>query len=242
MGRCSTASGRLALVPPSCLAAWAKRIGELPLGVGGRYNNSLLTPRDWTSHFKNVLHRAMLTRSVTTQEPCRCCGYARENLQHFPTCSACACIFEDLRKMTGLPELQSEMEKERFGLFALHPEGRVEGGWMNLHLLIWKQLIALLVRIEEEGEKFDASKVWAPAWIRFEKKVLAHKEKIDIEVRRSVSRGEPVRNMRKKSRPIAPLARYEEGGELIWDEDLVKKVRELGRLSKGGGAGGRRTS
>ena len=113
---------------------------------------------------------------------------------------------------------------------------------MNLHLLIWKQLIALLVRIEEEGEKFDARKVWAPAWIRFEKKVLAHKEKIDIEVRRSVSRGEPIRDMRKKSRPIAPLARYEEEGELIWDEDLVKKVRELGGLSKGGGAGGRRTS
>ena len=144
--------------------------------------------------------------------------------------------------MTGLPELQSEMERERFGLFALHPEGRVEEGWLNLHLLIWKQLIAHLVRIEEEGEKFDASKVWAPAWIRFEKKVLAHKEKIEIEVRRSVSRGEPIRNMRKKSRPIAPLARYEEGGELIWDDDLVKKVRELGRLSKGGGAGGRRTS
>ena len=68
----------LSHVPPSCLAAWAKRIGELPLDVGGRYNNSLLTPRDWTSHFKNVMHRAMLTRSVTTQEPCRCCSYASE--------------------------------------------------------------------------------------------------------------------------------------------------------------------
>ena len=54
-------------------------------------------------------------------------------------------------------------------------------------------MIALLVRIEEEGvgEKFSAhEKVWAPAWMRFEKKVLAHKEKVDIEVRRSVSRGE----------------------------------------------------
>ena len=46
-----------------------------------------------------------------------------------------------------------------------------------MHLLIWKQLIALLVRIEEEGEKFSAQKVWAPAWMRFEKKVLAHNQK-----------------------------------------------------------------
>ena len=71
-------------------------------------------------------------------------------------------------------------KKERFGLFgftALHPQRKIEGGWINLHLLIWKQLIALLVRIEEEGEKFSAQKVWAPAWMRFEKKVLAHNQK-----------------------------------------------------------------
>ena len=56
-------------------------------------------PRDWTSHFKNVLHRALLTRSVTTQSPCRCCGYARENLQHFASCSGWN-GFEELRRMT----------------------------------------------------------------------------------------------------------------------------------------------
>ena len=118
-------------VPPSCMAAWAKRVGELPIDIGERYNNSLLTPRDWTSHFKIVLHRALLTRSVTTQESCRCWGYARENLQHFPTCSACACIFEDMRKLAELPELQSETERERFGLFALHPQKKIERGWIN---------------------------------------------------------------------------------------------------------------
>ena len=100
----------------------------------------------------------------------------------------------------------------------------MEGGWINLHLLIWKQLIALLVRIEEEGEKFNAQKVWAPAWMRFEKKVLAHKEGVDIEVRRSVSRGEQIRDMRKKPRPIEPFASYLEEGDLIWNESLVRKV------------------
>ena len=86
-------------VQPACIEAWRSRIGELPNDIGARYNNSLLTPRDWTSHFKNVLHRAMLTRSVTTQSPCRCCGYARENLQHFADCPGWG-GFEEMRKLS----------------------------------------------------------------------------------------------------------------------------------------------
>ena len=63
-------------------------IGPLPNDIGERYNTRLLTPRDWGSHFKNVLHRALLVRSISSGEPCRCCGYAYENLQHFAKCEA----------------------------------------------------------------------------------------------------------------------------------------------------------
>ena len=50
-------------------------------------------------------------------------------MQHFPTCSACACIFEDMREMADLPEaeLQDETKKERFGLFA-QPTPEEENG------------------------------------------------------------------------------------------------------------------
>ena len=93
----------------------------------------------------------------------------------------------------------------RFGLFALHPKGKVLEGWINLHLLLWKHMIALLARVEEEGEKYAEHKVWPPTWIRFQRKVLALKEKMDIEVRRSVHRGawvaespaDTVRNMQR---------------------------------------------
>ena len=227
----------LAHVQPACVEAWKKRIGELPSDVGERYNNRLLTPRDWTSHFKNVLHRAMLTRSVTTGEACRCCGYARENLQHFADCQGWG-GFRKLLKLTGLPELTGQNEKDRFGLFALHPKGRVLGGWINLHLLLWKHLIALLARVEEEGEKYAEHKIWAPTWIRFERKVLALQEKVDIEVRRSVSRGEPIRNMTKKSKSVEPLAQFTEDGDLVWNKDLVEEIKKLSKPSKGGRAGG----
>ena len=61
-------------------------------------------------------------------------------------------------------------------------------------------------------------------------------------MRRSVSRGEQIRDMRKKPRPIEPFASYLEEGDLIWNESLVRKVRELGKLSRGICIGGRGTS
>ena len=35
---------------------------------------------------------------------------------------------------------------------------------------------------------------------------------------------------------------FTEEGDLVWNEDLVEKKEELGKLSKGGGAGGRKTT
>ena len=35
-------------------------------------------------------------------------------------------------------------------------------GWINLHLLVWKQL----VRIEEEGEKYAEHKILGPRVVR----------------------------------------------------------------------------
>ena len=44
--------------------------------------------------------------------------------------------------------------------------------------------------------------------------------------------------MRKKSRPMEPFASYSEEGDLVWNVSLVKRVKELGKLSRGSGTGG----
>ena len=46
--------------------------------------------------------------------------------------------------------------------------------------------------------------------------------------------------MQRKSKPVEPLARFAEEGDLVWNTDLVEKIRQLGKLSKGGGAGGQK--
>ena len=76
---------------------------------------------------------------------------------------------------------------ERFCLFALLPR---YNSIVDLHSLLWKQFIAHLVRIELEGERFDTTQVWAPAWARLEKKTLALKFKVNEIKRRAESRGE----------------------------------------------------
>ena len=45
--------------------------------------------------------------------------------------------------------------------------------------------------------------------------------------------------MSRKSRPMKPFARFTAEGDLQWNKELVGKIRELGKLTKGGGTGGR---
>ena len=135
--------------------------------------------------------------------------------------------------MTETPAIGGRSEWERFCLFALHPSHKLKMGWVNLHLLLWKHIAALLVKIELEGEKYAEEKIWAPAWIRFERKVLSLKEKVDIARRRAEGRGEEPRDMSGKTKHVEPLAAFTESGELVWDDKLVKTIKERGKLNTG---------
>ena len=104
-------------------------------------------------------------------------------------------------------------ERARFALFAIPPSGTMKEGWVNLHLLIWKQLIAAIVRVELEDEAFKISSVWAPAWLRFERKALALSERVAAERRRAESRGEEPHDASKRGISMAPLAEFTEEGQ-----------------------------
>ena len=152
-------------------------------------------------------------------------------------------LFEFFKVLTNANVNETGREWERFCLFALLPTGKLADGWINLHLLLWKQLIALLVRIELEGEEFDEKAVWAPTWIRFERKVLALKVKVEEDLRRASARGESPRDMSKRSSSITPLAEFTKEGELKWNEELTSKIQRKYKQEKDdakASAGGRR--
>ena len=123
-----------------------------------------------------------------------------------------------------------EEEWDRFSLFALTPQVKLHDIWVDLHLLLWKQLIALLVRVELEGESFTAEKVWAPAWARLKTKILALQHRVRETIRRAESRGEEPPDMSKRTRWVEPLASFDEKGAFTWLEDLTS---ELDSLCKG---------
>ena len=215
-------------VEPSCIGAWQQRIGQLPHDIGARYNNSLLTPKDWHSHFKNVLHRAMVVKgNDPNDKACRACKHEYENLQHFATCEVVGKIFTALAELTDT-KLTNKTEIERFALFALRPDGKpVEEGWLNFHLLLWKYIIYYITIAEKEDEKFQTHAIWQAAKQRFEQKVAAKKETLRTDLLRAESRGLEAPNLERKGRCMQPLARVNEEGALEWDHDIVAKIDKL---------------
>ena len=83
-----------------------------------------------------------------------------------------------------------------------------------------------------EGETYDESQGWAPARARLEKKIQALKYKVDEVVRRAESRGDPAPDMRKRSKCVEPLASFNEGGDLIWNDEMVTKIKSFTERSE----------
>ena len=68
-------------------------------------------------------------------------------------------------------------------------------------------------------------------------------ENLEKELRRALeeaeSRGEQVPDLSKRSRCITPIAEFDEGGELKWNDALVKDIKALTQKTKPRAAGGR---
>ena len=147
-------------------------------------------------------------------------------MRHFGNCQVAATIFDNFHSLTDADDLTGN-DRDRFCLFALLPRGVLGEGLIALHLLWWKHFIALLVRIELEGEKYDEKQVWAPAWTRLERKVLALKYRVDEAVRRAESGGEQPPDLSKRSKCVAPLASFDKEGKLSWNTEMVEKIKKL---------------
>ena len=157
---------------------------------------------------------------------CRCCDRARESLQHFTACCFSGEVFADLRELTGFNPC-TDQERERYDLFLIRPDRREPEGWVNLHLLLWKQVVAALVRVDTEDEQFASHNVWFATWKRYKKRALALQEKNRTVYLRKLGRGENPPDFSEKGKALTPLARFSEEGTLIWDDDLCASITAL---------------
>ena len=220
-------------VLPSCLAAWEARLEmKLPSNVGDRYNNRLLNPKYWVSHFKNVLHRGMHVRGTATavaERGCRVCSHPLENLMHFAVCDVAGKVFEQLAPLAIENNMPATLlQKQRFALFAIAPSFLpIDEGWINFHLLLWKFVIYQLTIVSTEDAVFTTYGVWQAAWHAFKRKALAKSENVRTEFLRAESRGLPPPDLSKRGRCMEPLASFDDVGTLIWNDSLVEKMEAL---------------
>ena len=184
-------------------------------------------------HFKNVLHRALWVKSHGGDPSCRCCrspSLERENLQHFAHCAVVSKVFMDLARVMSIT-LSNMREREWFSLFLETPNMRKqEEGWVNLHLVLWKYVIAALVRVDTEDEKFAAHDVWQATLARIRSKILARYEGVLALVRRADARGETAPDVSSKDAPFRPLASIgDEGVALKWNKEVMDKLFDLSK-------------
>ena len=157
-------------------------------------------------------------------------------MPHFGRCAKASQIFKEFHRLTKAEKVPDD-KWDRFSLFALLPGGKLPDIWIDLHLLLWKQLIALLVRVELEGEKFALEKVWAPAWTRLKEKILTLRYRVNETLRRAESRGEDPPDVSKRTRWIDPLASIDEAGSFEWNKELYSKLENLGKKNAPSGPG-----
>ena len=119
----------------------------------------------------------------------------------------------------------------RSALFLIPPRGlEIEEGWVNLHLLLWKHIVAHLVRIDTENEKFDRRSIWKPAWSRFKDKCRTLQVRVQDHRRLAESRGySKLPDLSKRGSPMAPIASFDEQGRIEWNEEICEKIEQLCR-------------
>ena len=148
---------------PTCKQAWEKRLGgAIPWNVVGAYfKGGLLTPKDYASYFKNILHRALLVRTRKPADDgsrkCRCCGAADEHFVHLADCPVLREVWKKLEDIANLKHAP------RLVLLGLDGGDPLPGGIMALWLLCWKFAIIAFVQAGIHGVAVDPSSVWEQA-------------------------------------------------------------------------------
>ena len=99
---------------------------------------------------------------------------------------------------------------------------------MNFHLLLWRYTIYQLVLVETEDVKFQPHAIWSAAWTRFERKALAKRESTRTEILRAESRGWDTPDVSRKGQCMEPIARINKTGDLVWDNDIVSRIKMAG--------------
>ena len=223
---------------PSCITYWNKLLGPLDWqAIGRKYREKLITPKDFMPHFKNVLHRSLLTRNRQKERiarlatNCRLCHRCTESIAHLAECVTLEPIWE--RFMELIPERPTNTQGRRTLILLGLTTPELPKPFSDLHLILWKFILIHFTLADVENRNFDTTTVWEGAIRRYTSKVNSLTFQVLEEMRISESE-ERDPNLKNVNALIAPLASYDAHARLEWRHDFVKHVDAV--TSRGGAA------
>ena len=162
---------------PNCKRKWEDILGEVNWqAVGKRYKQGILTPADYGSHYKCIVHRQFKLRRGEGGNACRLCGEHKESVQHFGKCRGLRRVFQSMRKA----DKGERWDDDRLNLLGLRGRGVVKRGVSALQLMMWKQVIPEIVRADTTGARFDSEAVLRRAARRYKRREEALKVTIKL--------------------------------------------------------------
>ena len=186
----------------------------------GRYKPGLATPKDFGSHFKLVLHRAMLTNPHNPQansHMCRLCGQERESLLHLGTCTWLKPVYEVMRKFDDGPR----WDDARLNLLGVNDmKGIPPEGTSTLHFMLWKHILLQMTMFSLKGIPPDQQQIIDKAVLRLEKRISALEYDITCMYCKSESRDTPP-NLKPATRRLKGIGEVLDTGKIKLHPELT---------------------
>ncbi len=190
----SRAFARKVSAVPSCKKAWETILGPVDWhAVANRLAVGLITPKDFGSYYANIIHRAFLTNPhnpSASSSLCRCCGGARETIEHLGECTGLRPVFTLMRRFDG----GQNWDDRRLNLLGIKNKGMAVPSGINLlHLVCWKSILISMTHCSLKKTPFDPDVVLHHVQQRMQKRMKTALHLALIERNRAQARELPVR-------------------------------------------------
>ena len=176
------------------------------------------------SHYKNILHRALLTRT-RVQSPlgsrkCRLCKAPKEHIHHLAHCPVLAPLWSKFLSLAQVHPV-SPTDREMTLLLGIRATGSaLTQAASDFLLILWKFIIISFTLVDIENRKFSESDVWRGALRRYISKVNSLSYKAAGKRVRAEARATTI-DLRTENSYIHPFAKLNDQGDIEWSSHFI---------------------
>ena len=219
---------------PTCKLSWPKRLNDDSMpwhAIAFNYKLGLMTPSDFKSHYKCILHGCFLSRVIKPKNgstKCRLCGLADEHIMHFHECSILKPIWSNWLNLIKLDDIRA---LNAMLIYHAIDKGEAIKPILNAtNKIAWRFIIAGLAARDEDNKLFNSDQVWRATLWRLLTIVRQQAHGVRLLLQRAKARDTDEESLIKSLAPrlarLHPLAHVANDGELTIHPELIKQLNE----------------